>query len=154
LSRKLYQSSLPTVQVTGPLNSWEKSFLSTDRSLLHTPLELLLALALQVLLLRLGVKLAQLLVALGLLGLLALLGTLLGLGLLLGLLDLANLLVAHNLHLAQHLRAEVSHLNQVVGHPQEVLEDRKQRGVVVVGWDAILEDDALTGTGLVKAGLG
>lgn len=110
---------------------------------------LLLALLFEVLLLTLGIKRGKLLVALSLLGLFALIVALLGLFLNVGLLDLLNRVLAHRLDLAQHLGAEVGLLSQLVRQADGVLEDGQQWGVVAVGGEAVLEEDALAGVGLL-----
>lgn len=114
--------------------------------------QLLLALPLEVLLLSLGVQLRQLLVTLGLPGLLALEVALLALLLQVRLLDLLDDVLADALHLLEHLGAEVGLLDELVGDADKVLKDRQERLVVVVRGETVLEEDALPRRGLVEPG--
>lgn len=100
----------------------------------------------------LGVQLRQLLVALGLPGLLALEVALLALLLKVRLLDLLGDVLADALHLLEHLGAEVGLLDELVGDADKAFEDRQERLVVVVRGKAVLEEDTLPRRGLVEPG--
>jgi hypothetical protein len=101
--------------------------------------------------LRLGIQSLEFSVALSLLRLLTLRGALFGLLLFLNLLDLLDSCIARCLDLAENFGAETACLDKHIGDPQELLEDGEEGFVVVVGWEAILEIDALAGNGLVDA---
>lgn len=126
--------------------------LGPSSHLLSRPLGLSLPLLLQELLLRLGIHSGQLGVALGLALLLTLGRQLLGLFLLTRLLDALDHVIADRLDLAEDLGTEVSDLHELVGHAEEVLEDGQERLVVVVRGEAVLEEDALAGVGLLDTG--
>lgn len=130
----------------------QPAVLTPSRRPLRHPALLLLPLLLEILLLRLGVEGVELGIPLRLLGLLLLDLELLGLFVLGLLLDGLDVLVADDAQLAGDLGAEVGLVDEDVGDVEEVAEDGDQAGVVVVGREAVLEEDALAGVGLVEAG--
>lgn len=124
--------------------------LTTHGLLLLSLAELLLALLVKVLLLRLGIQSLEIGITLRLLSLLLLSSALLSILLLNDTFDLGNLGITHGAHLLEHLGTEVGIADQLVRQTDKVLEQGGELIVVVVRREVVLEEDALAGDGLVE----
>jgi hypothetical protein len=124
--------------------------LSSRGHLLLVLSQLLLLLLLKKLLLSLSIEALEFKISLQLLSFLSFQVSLLGLLLLVCLLQLTDRIFTGGANLAQDFGTEMSSLDKSIGKANEILEERKEIGIIAGGWKSHGEVDALLGNSFLK----